>query len=308
MTTTSRSESMNAFFDEYVQASTGLKEFIENSQKALEAQYLREVKSDYESEERERRLVLQSYLEIHASEIYTKEMFRRFQKELLKSTSYVVTKTKGGCHLFKMFVVEKSTVPEDRRRSYRLTAHIDGKIECVCMQFEHSGMICKHMIRYLDMKQKIRIPNDYIMSRWTKNGNKIAGPLPYTPPVLGNVGESQASRYSALCKSFQNLGAVGSCSVPRFNYVMNLIERERCHVEIAFPQEDKTGKMNESFPQEDWDHDPIFDPPMSQTKGRKKAAKYKSGIETSTSTTKQRKCGKCGLEGANHDRRNCPDN
>ncbi|XP_074356005.1 protein FAR1-RELATED SEQUENCE 5-like [Apium graveolens] len=31
MTTTSRSESMNSFFDEYVKASTGLKEFIENS-------------------------------------------------------------------------------------------------------------------------------------------------------------------------------------------------------------------------------------------------------------------------------------
>ncbi|XP_074376778.1 protein FAR1-RELATED SEQUENCE 5-like [Apium graveolens] len=34
MTTTSRSESTNSFFDEYVQSSTSLKEFIENSQKA----------------------------------------------------------------------------------------------------------------------------------------------------------------------------------------------------------------------------------------------------------------------------------
>ncbi|XP_074373892.1 protein FAR1-RELATED SEQUENCE 5-like [Apium graveolens] len=50
MTTTSRSESTNSFFDEYVQSSTGLKEFIENSQKALETQYLKEVKADYDSE------------------------------------------------------------------------------------------------------------------------------------------------------------------------------------------------------------------------------------------------------------------
>ncbi|XP_074356381.1 protein FAR1-RELATED SEQUENCE 5-like [Apium graveolens] len=48
MTTTSRSESMNSFIDEYVKASTGLKEFIENSQKALETQILNEVKADYE--------------------------------------------------------------------------------------------------------------------------------------------------------------------------------------------------------------------------------------------------------------------
>ncbi|KAL8125813.1 hypothetical protein AgCh_013195 [Apium graveolens] len=85
MTTTSRSESMNSFFDEYVKASTGLKEFIENSQKALESQYLREVQADFDTEYKERRLFSNSSMEIHASEIYTKEMFKRFQKDLQKS-------------------------------------------------------------------------------------------------------------------------------------------------------------------------------------------------------------------------------
>ncbi|KAL8111376.1 hypothetical protein AgCh_019189 [Apium graveolens] len=47
MTTTSRNESTNSFFDEYVQSSTGLKEFIENSQKALETQYLKEDKMGF---------------------------------------------------------------------------------------------------------------------------------------------------------------------------------------------------------------------------------------------------------------------
>ncbi|XP_074369740.1 protein FAR1-RELATED SEQUENCE 5-like [Apium graveolens] len=79
MTTTSRSESMNSFFDEYVKASTGLKEFIENSQKALESQYLREVQADFDTEYKERRLFSNSSMEIHASKIYTKEMFKRFQ-------------------------------------------------------------------------------------------------------------------------------------------------------------------------------------------------------------------------------------
>ncbi|XP_074352951.1 protein FAR1-RELATED SEQUENCE 5-like [Apium graveolens] len=94
MTTTSRSESTNSFFDEYVQSSTGLKEFIDNSQKALETQYLKEVKADYETKQLERRLVLHSSLEMHASEIYTKEMFKRFPKELMKSTCYIVNSVK----------------------------------------------------------------------------------------------------------------------------------------------------------------------------------------------------------------------
>ncbi|XP_074342213.1 protein FAR1-RELATED SEQUENCE 5-like [Apium graveolens] len=76
MTTTSRSESMNSFFDEYVKASTGLKEFIENSQKALDSQYLREVQANFDTEYKERRLFSNSSMKIHASKIYTKEMFK----------------------------------------------------------------------------------------------------------------------------------------------------------------------------------------------------------------------------------------
>ncbi|KAK1370610.1 hypothetical protein POM88_036702 [Heracleum sosnowskyi] len=259
-------------------------------------------------EETRRRLILNSPLEIHASKIYTKEMVKHFQKELLKSTSYKVTKAKeGGTYFFKLFLVEKTTIPENYRRSYRLTVSGDGTIECICKKFDHSGMIYRHMIRYLDKKDKTEIPTNYIMPSWTMNGNKMVGPLPYNPHVFANVGASQTSRYSALCKSFQSLGAVGSCSAPRFNYVMNMIEREKCNVRNTFPEEERNKRMNESFNQDDYQYDPIFDPPMSQTKGRKKAERYKSGIETSTSKAKPRKCGKCNEEGAKHDRRNCPN-
>ncbi|XP_074356718.1 protein FAR1-RELATED SEQUENCE 5-like [Apium graveolens] len=121
MTTTSRSESMNSFFDECVKASTGLKEFIENSQKALESQYLREVQADFDIEYKERRLFSNSSMEIHASKIYTKEMFKRFQKELQKSQSFVMKSMKGcGDYLSKMYLVEKSTLPEINRRNFFL--------------------------------------------------------------------------------------------------------------------------------------------------------------------------------------------
>ncbi|XP_074342197.1 protein FAR1-RELATED SEQUENCE 5-like [Apium graveolens] len=177
MTTTSRSESMNSFFDGYVKASTGLKEFIE---------------------------------------IYTKEMFKRFQKELQKSQSFVVKSMKDcGDYLSKMYLVEKSTLPEINRRNFFLKVSIEGSYSCTCKKFEHSGMICRHMIRYLNKKQKTMIPPDLVTMRWTINGNKVTGPLPCTPRMLGNVVESQTARYSGLCKAFQGLSVVGSCSVPR---------------------------------------------------------------------------------------------
>ncbi|XP_074342925.1 protein FAR1-RELATED SEQUENCE 5-like [Apium graveolens] len=186
MTTTSRSESMNSFFDEYVKASTGLKEFIENSQKALNSQYLREVQADFDTEYKERRLFSNSSMEIHASKIYTKEMFKRFQKELQKSQSFVVKSMKGcGDYLSKMYLVEKSTLLEINRRNFFLKVSIDGSYSCTCKKFEHSGMICRHMIRYLNKKQKTMIPPDLVTMRWTIKGNKVAGPLPCTPRMLG---------------------------------------------------------------------------------------------------------------------------
>lgn len=47
MTTTGRIEGMNYFFDEYVNASTGMKEFVVKTHKAIEKQFIRERKTNY---------------------------------------------------------------------------------------------------------------------------------------------------------------------------------------------------------------------------------------------------------------------
>ncbi|XP_074376565.1 protein FAR1-RELATED SEQUENCE 5-like [Apium graveolens] len=89
---TSRSERMNSFFDKYVSSATGLKEFIENAQKALTRQFMREKEEDYVTIILKRPMKLHTTLEYHASCIYTKEMFRRFQDELVESSKYFVEK------------------------------------------------------------------------------------------------------------------------------------------------------------------------------------------------------------------------
>ena len=78
------------------------------------------------------------------------------------------------------------------------------------------------------------IPTKNIKSRWTMDGNKTVGHLLYTPHVLGNVGQSQPVSYSALCKGFQSLGAIGSCYSSCYDYVMCVIEREKNYVNTVF--------------------------------------------------------------------------
>ncbi|XP_074327882.1 protein FAR1-RELATED SEQUENCE 5-like [Apium graveolens] len=103
---TSRSEGMNSFFDKYVSSAMGLKEFIENAQKALARQFMRKKEEDYVTINLKRPMKLHTTLEYHAFCIYTKEMFRRFQDELVESLKYFVKKDRraseegggnGGC-------------------------------------------------------------------------------------------------------------------------------------------------------------------------------------------------------------------
>lgn len=58
MNTISRSESMNSSFDNYVNATTDLKEFIVNSQKVLQTQYLREAEADCITKYKQRKLII----------------------------------------------------------------------------------------------------------------------------------------------------------------------------------------------------------------------------------------------------------
>ncbi|XP_074346669.1 protein FAR1-RELATED SEQUENCE 5-like [Apium graveolens] len=90
--TTSRSEGMNAFFDAYVGSCTGLKEFVEGAQKALERQFMRQKEEDYNTRHKIRCLRMKTALEQHAASIYTKEMFKKFQDQLVEAAKYFVEK------------------------------------------------------------------------------------------------------------------------------------------------------------------------------------------------------------------------
>ncbi|XP_017248013.2 protein FAR1-RELATED SEQUENCE 5-like [Daucus carota subsp. sativus] len=278
MTTTSRSESMNSFFDEFVNASTGLKEFIENSQKALEKQYLREREADYETKNKERSKITSSSLENHAAFTYTKEMFRRFQHELKESEAYVVIEKEINA-IYKHYEAYKTTVQEEYRKYYVLIVTENGTITCVCRKFGSSGMLCRHIIRYLYKMQWTEIPKQYITLRWTVEGNKRVGAVQHKRPKIGIFLESQPARYSSLCKAFQDLAARGSCSMARYNYLIGVIEKESDFIE-NFPNEGvkKRAREEDDDAHEDgdqpYDDDENFNdlrnPILSQTKGRKK--------------------------------------
>ncbi|XP_077219068.1 protein FAR1-RELATED SEQUENCE 5-like [Tasmannia lanceolata] len=85
MTSSARSESINSFFDGYVNQNTSLKEFVEQYDRALIERRKAESQEDFKSKTTKPVLVSRSKLEEEASKSYTNTMFDIFQAEFKDS-------------------------------------------------------------------------------------------------------------------------------------------------------------------------------------------------------------------------------
>ncbi|XP_052297305.1 protein FAR1-RELATED SEQUENCE 5-like [Citrus sinensis] len=82
MSTTQRSESMNAFFDGYVNSKTALKQFVEQYSNALKSKVQKEVEEDARCLSQQMPCVTSYEMEKQVRDVYTILKFQEFQKEL----------------------------------------------------------------------------------------------------------------------------------------------------------------------------------------------------------------------------------
>ncbi|XP_074346426.1 protein FAR1-RELATED SEQUENCE 5-like [Apium graveolens] len=184
--TTSRSEGMNAFFDAYVGSCTGLKEFIEGAQKVLERQFMHEKEEGYNTHHKIRCMRLNTALEQHAASIYTKEMFKKFQEQLVEAAKYFVEKDRDRSledvedTYYKCY---RPLMVEYKRTTYLVTFNkLSFRGSCICKMFEHSGMPCRHIIAVLTKRCVAELPKYFMKRRWTRDANRVDGVLPYHMP------------------------------------------------------------------------------------------------------------------------------
>ena len=88
MRTTSRSESINAFFNVYAAFWDDLVFFLKSFDLAIESQRRSHCVEEVKTKMTVPRMVSPRKLEAHASKVYTRTIFNEFQKELIKSVWY----------------------------------------------------------------------------------------------------------------------------------------------------------------------------------------------------------------------------
>ncbi|KAF8405193.1 hypothetical protein HHK36_010093 [Tetracentron sinense] len=164
MSTTQRSESINSFFDKYVQRKTTLKEFIEQYKVVLQDRHERESKANFDTWNRTPILKSHSPYEKQCQQS-THEIFKKFQREVLEIVACHPKKEEED-ETVTMFMVHDFEANEDFIVEWE---EAESKVSCLCRLFEYKGFLCRHAMTILQFSAVSKILSHYILNRWSNN-------------------------------------------------------------------------------------------------------------------------------------------
>ncbi|KAK4433927.1 protein FAR1-RELATED SEQUENCE 5 [Sesamum alatum] len=109
----------------------------------------------------------------HAADVYTINMYKLFESELLESLSTFFTDQPSIVGPFLTPFKVKSHGGESKVRTVVFDEQ-KNEIKCSCRKFESMGILCKHALKVLNFVKVHSIPEQYIKVRWTKHArNKV---------------------------------------------------------------------------------------------------------------------------------------
>ncbi|XP_028103158.1 protein FAR-RED IMPAIRED RESPONSE 1-like [Camellia sinensis] len=151
MSTTGRSESMNVFFDRYVNSKTTLKQFFEQYDNALRSKVEKETKADFKSRNQLYDCLTVYHLEKQFRAAYTNAKFKEVQAEM-KRLVYCrlnLMKEKGSICTYH---VREAILLGDGMKKVEFIVYCNStecELQCMCRLFEFRGIMCAHSLSVL---------------------------------------------------------------------------------------------------------------------------------------------------------------
>jgi SWIM zinc finger len=281
MSTTQRSESMNAFFDGYVNSRTSLKAFVEKYDSALHSKWEKEKQEDFRCWNTKPKLITGLYFESQFAEVYTLNIFYLFQKEikLLMGCSSELCVADDNMSEFQ--VGELNSNKKYLVRWCKETNEYD----CECKMFQFRGIICRHGLSVYRQLGIDVLPHSYVLNRWRKDF--IRGHLSQVvpdPPQLRDI-----QKYDVLyARSHQVLLDILEIASQRADLGHTLLSGlVTLRDQILF--DDEPVVHPSARPQE---CNSIKDPVVARSKGRPRSRRFVSSFEKVTNR-RQKRTKKC---------------
>ncbi|RWR92230.1 protein FAR-RED IMPAIRED RESPONSE 1-like protein [Cinnamomum micranthum f. kanehirae] len=298
MSTTQRSESMNSFAKQYVEYKNSLLDFILPFDTRVERLRYLEKKEDFENSNGRPKMKTCSLMEKQMAEVYTRNIFYKFQDELFTTMSVaenIVYKDDVDCK----FVVKNYSDEKEIEREV-LWKKDEKHAYCSYKKFEFEDIPCCHVLSILRRGAILFLPERYILKRWTKGVTRDAfldvvesgGPEGVDPCL---------ARHSHLSCKFARLIDIASQSKECFEFLIS----DHGELEMKLRQMMLNNPLNSSIDKGkavvDSNVVEYDEPAHVVTKGRSK--RLKSSKEKAT---KGCLCKGCNKRGVSHDKRICP--
>ncbi|GMY39167.1 protein FAR1-RELATED SEQUENCE 5 [Fagus crenata] len=241
MSITQRSDSMNSYFDGYVNASTNLSQFFKLYEKALESRNEKEVKADYDTMNTAPSLKTPSPMEKQASELYTRKLFMRFQEELVGTLTFMASKAEDDGEVITYQVAKFG---EDHKAYYVKFNVLEMKATCSCQMFEFSGLLCRHVLAVFRVTNVLTLPSHYILKRWTRNAKSNVILEERTSDAYTNYLESHTVRYNTLRHEVFKFVDDGAKALETYDVAMDALQVAAKKLARATKNDGKIGMAN----------------------------------------------------------------
>lgn len=239
------------------------------------------------------RRVLDSY--------YTRKIYNLFGTEIMASMAFKMNEVEitGTFHTFKLNEEGRSTVYVVKLNSS------DSTITCTCKMFESIGVLCRHALKVLNVRNITKIPPQYILQCWRKDAK--AGMCTKEHETLLQVKDkpSVTLRRNNLMRKAYDILSRGAESengsriaMQKLKEMEELIDKDLLESKGLVYQESNSNEvLNKDYDANEngcpVDETPVLDPPCVRPKGisndRWKASleNKRKNAKTPVSTTKE---------------------
>uniref|UniRef100_A0A2N9G4T2 Protein FAR1-RELATED SEQUENCE n=1 Tax=Fagus sylvatica TaxID=28930 RepID=A0A2N9G4T2_FAGSY len=170
---------VSAFFDGYVYQQTSLKEFFHMYELILQKKHQKEALDDLESRDSSAIVKTSCYYELQLSKLYTKEIFQKFQDEVvMMSSCFNITQAHTNGPVITYMVKERDgeEILRDVRNFEVMYDKAVAEVRCICSCFNFKGYLCRHALCVLDYNGVEEIPFQYILPRWRMDFKRLYVP------------------------------------------------------------------------------------------------------------------------------------
>ncbi|KAJ3698743.1 hypothetical protein LUZ61_002448 [Rhynchospora tenuis] len=171
MTTSQRSESMNALFKLWVNAHTSIYKFVCSIDHIIENIWATEGDEDLLSMNENPQLWSKFPFELDAREVYTRKVYSVF-KQLLQDSCLGIAEERERGTLYEVKIDKNPDFKHWRPVSYLVKVDKEAMLfSCNCNGFEFQGLLCPHAMKVMWILGMQQLPSHYILKRWCKNAN-----------------------------------------------------------------------------------------------------------------------------------------